>query len=287
MPSKKKEYKGKNIDEAIAAACADLKASQEELDIEVVSAGSAGIFGLCKKKAAIQACRKVLCHAKPDTNLQEEGRSASQPRRHTKSNKDQSRPKSSPKREVTFPKPEGDTSRPPSPATLNEIKELLGTILRLMDLPSEVSISASGNKVTAHIIAENNAPEIIGRDGSTLDALQYLLRKIITQRFPEKINLNLDAGTYREDREKELAALALEMANKVKATGKSQIISALNPAERRIVHVTLQDDASIRSSSIGEGLFKKVKISLPGQSRKRPSSHGRGRSLAAEDSSAS
>jgi len=287
MPTQKKEYKGKNIDEAIAAACTDLKASQEELDIEVVSAGSAGIFGLCKKKAVIQATRKGHSHVRLEADLQEEVMPVGKARRQTRSPKDQARPRSNPKREVAFPKPEGETSRPPSDETLQEIKELLETLLRLMGLPAEVSISASGNKVTAHIIAESHAPEIIGRDGSTLDALQYLLRKIVTQKIPEKINLNLDAGTYREDREKELEALALEMARKVKETGKSQIISALNPAERRIVHVTLQDDAGIRSSSIGEGLFKKVKISLPGQGRRRSSSHGRGRSLSADDSSAS
>ena len=50
MTSNKQEYKGKNIDEAISAACADFKASQDELDIEVVTVGSAGIFGICKKK---------------------------------------------------------------------------------------------------------------------------------------------------------------------------------------------------------------------------------------------
>jgi len=287
MPTKKKEYKGKDIDEAIVAACTDMKASQDELEIEVVSPGSAGIFGLCKKKAIILAARIGHNHARPNALLQEERPPLEKTRHHAKVNKDQARPKSSHKRDSSNSKTEGTTALPPSPATLNEIKELLATLLRLMDIPAEVSMSASGNKVTAHIIAENNAPEIIGRDGSTLDALQYLLRKIVTQKFPEKINLNLDAGTYREDRQKELEALALEMANKVKETGKSQVISALNPAERRIVHVTLQDDSGIRSSSIGEGLFKKVKISLPGQGRKRSSSHGRSKSLSADDSASS
>ena len=287
MPTNKKEYKGKNIDEAIAAACADLKTSQEELEIEVVSAGSAGIFGLCKKKAVIVACRKGHSHARSDAHRHEDGTSAEH-RHHPKSDRNHVKPKRSPRREFGSSKPEVDSSLPPSAEVLNEIKELLATILGLMGLAADISMSATGNKVTAHIIAENNAPEIIGRDGSTIDALQYLLRKIVTQKFPEKINLNLDAGTYREDRRQELESLALEMANKVKETGKSQIISALNPAERRIVHVTLQDDTNIRSSSIGEGLFKKVRISLPGQERKRSSRRsGRGRSGSAEESSVS
>lgn len=288
MPTPRKEYKGKNIDEAIAAACADLKTSQAELEIEVVSTGSAGIFGICKKKAVILASRKGRSPARSNPQRHDEALPVENHRHHAKSNKEQSRPKRSPRREAAPSRPEGESALPPAAEVLQEIKELLATLLRLMDLPAEITMSAAGNKVTAHISAENNAAEIIGRDGSTLDALQYLLRKIVTQKFPEKINLNLDAGTYREDRRQELEALALEMANKVKETGKSQIISALNPAERRIVHVTLQDDTDIRSASIGEGLFKKVRISLPGQERKRTSRRsGRGRSVSEEGSAAS
>ena len=283
MTSNKQEYKGKNIDEAISAACADFKASQDELDIEVVTVGSAGIFGICKKKAVILVTRKrdshqLTCEPTPPG----EGLPGGKTRHHIKANREQSRTKSTINRDNGPSKSEGG-GNPLSAETLQEIKELLVTLLDLMGFPSEISISATGNKVTAHIIDAKNAQEIIGRDGSTLDALQYLLRKIITQKFPEKINLTLDVGTYREDRQKELEALAIEMANKVKSTGKSQIISALNPAERRIVHVTLQDDPGIRSSSLGEGLFKKVKISLPGQGRKRSNSHERRSSSGSEN----
>ncbi len=278
MPTTKKEYKGKNIDEAIALACTDLKTNREELDIEVIDAGSAGIFGLCKKKAVILVSRNKASQGRPGPSPQEKGLPAASPRHHVKPKKDQPRPKNSPKREAVSQRPEEVPVKPPSPEVLAEIKELIETLLRLMDVPSTVTMSAKDNKVFAHIISENSADDIIGRDGSTLDAIQYLLRKIVTQKFPDRINLNLDAGNYREDRQKELEALALEMAKKVKETGKSQLISALNPAERRIVHVTLQDDTGIRSSSIGEGLFKKVRIYLPGQGRKKTSSRPRSKS---------
>ncbi len=282
MSTKKLEYRGSSVEAAIAAACADLKANRDELEIEVVSAGSAGIFGLCKKKAVILASAKASKAAKPEPGTPEERIPAGKARHHAKSGKDQARPRTSPKRAPLAP-PDDTPSTPPAPEVLDQIKEMLQTLLQLMDLPATVSMSAKGNKVSAHIIAENNDAEIIGRDGSTLDAIQYLLRKIVSQKFPEKIVLSLDAGNYREDRQKELEELALEMAKKVKETGKSQLISALNPAERRIVHVTLQDDSTIRSSSIGEGLFKKVRIYLPGQGRKKSSSRGRGRASEPEE----
>lgn len=278
MPIFQQEYQGKNIEEAIAHACADLQTSQDTLNIEVISAGSAGIFGLCKKKAVILVSRK----ANSQSVVEQEGspKNSLPPapaRHHTKPGRDRVFPKATPRREqVSTKTEEALEAKPPSPEIQNEIIALIENLLRLIGFTAEVSLSVKGSKVIAHIVTGTSADEIIGRDGSTLDALQYLLRKVITQKFTDKIVLDIDAGNYREDRQKELEELAREMAAKVKETGKSQIISALNPAERRIVHVTLQDDTDIRSSSIGEGLFKKVRIYLPGQGRSKSGSRSRG-----------
>jgi spoIIIJ-associated protein len=164
---------------------------------------------------------------------------------------------------------------------LDQIAELTKTMLQHMGIQAEVTITVDGHKVAVHILGGEDHEAIVGRDGSTLDAMQYLLRKIVGQKFPEKISLSLDAGTYRQQRQTELEQLALELAQKVKDTGKSQVISALNPAERRLVHVALQDDTSIRSASIGDGLFKKVRIYLPGKGRRR-SGRGGGESSGQE-----
>jgi spoIIIJ-associated protein len=67
----------------------------------------------------------------------------------------------------------------------------------------------------------------------------------------------------------ELQARAVRLAQEVKETGKTRTIPAINPAERRMVHMALQDDTEIRSRSVGEGLFKKVLIYLPGKGRRR------------------
>ena len=67
----------------------------------------------------------------------------------------------------------------------------------------------------------------------------------------------------------ELQERAVRLAQEVKETGKTRTIPAINPAERRMVHMALQDDTDIRSRSVGEGLFKKVLIYLPGKGRRR------------------
>ena len=89
--------------------------------------------------------------------------------------------------------------------------------------------------------------------------------------------MTIDVGNYREKRFQELKERAVEYAAKVKEDGKTQVISSLNPSERRVVHVALQDDPDIRSRSVGEGLFKKVLIYKPGKGRKS-NNRKRGRS---------
>ncbi|MBU3936593.1 MAG: single-stranded DNA-binding protein, partial [Proteobacteria bacterium] len=110
---------------------------------------------------------------------------------------------------------------------------------------------------------------LVGPEGQTLDGLQYVMRKIITRKFPQKVLFSLDAAGFRENRMGELQERAVRLAKEVKETGKTRTIPAINPAERRMVHMALQDDTEIRSRSVGEGLFKKVLIYLPGKGRRR------------------
>lgn len=308
MASNKQEFKGKNIDEAIALACQDFEANQNELDIEVLTTGSTGIFGLGRKKAVILASRKVSADevaADADSSVKEKrhhGRNPNDSTRADSETLDKAAGRAKPRRQEARKKDSHDRSpgrstsvklgssrqdrasaavrfddlpsHPPTQEVLAEIKDLTETVLRLMGLEAKVTMSVDGHKVAVHILGGDNHEVIVGREGSTLDAMQYLLRKIVSQKIPEKISLSLDAGTYRQDRQNELEQLALELAQKVKETGKSQMISALNPAERRMVHVILQEDTAIRSASIGEGLFKKVRIYLPGKGRKKSGRSG-------------
>jgi spoIIIJ-associated protein len=96
-----------------------------------------------------------------------------------------------------------------------------------------------------------------------------LLRKIIVKKYSEKAIISLDAGNFRADRTEELNQLGQELASEVKKSGKTRSIPSLNPSERRVVHLALQDDKDVRSRSVGEGLFKKVLIYRPGSKSKK------------------
>jgi len=299
--AKGKDFYGTDISEVIEQACKDLGASREDLDIEVLETGSAGIFGLCKKKAHIRVQRKIIGSVVQPTasNL-----SSSQPvekyivesSASSASKVDEelsgvalseglavSIVKSSEKgdsvddeQEIEPEEFEEETPlEPPSAENLAAIQADLHQLLTLMGLPSEVQVVFEQNTVQCNISGRHEA-HIVGAEGRTLDSLQYLLRKMVSRHLPDRIMLALNAGDFRERRTEELKVRAVELAAQVKEDGKTQAIAALNPSERRVVHMALQEDKEVRSRSVGEGLFKKVLIYKPGKNRRPVSRKRRG-----------
>ncbi|MCP4339995.1 MAG: RNA-binding protein [Desulfobulbaceae bacterium] len=166
---------------------------------------------------------------------------------------------------------EADQAPPELPAeqVLTEIQGDISSMLDLMGFPSTVTVTLKKYTVACHI-SDEYEEELVGKEGRTLDSLQYLVRKITSRRLPERIMLSLDVGMYRERRAEELEELALKLASQVREEGKTQAIPALNPSERRVVHMVLQEDKTIRSRSVGAGLFKKVLIYKPGKKKSYP-----------------
>lgn len=163
----------------------------------------------------------------------------------------------------------------PSPEVIDYLKMDLHRLLELMGFPSEIDVSEKNNKIFLQISSDFN-DKLTSKDGQLLDSLQYLLRKMISAKFPQKVLFSIDADNFRETRRTTLIEQAKKLAVEAKETGKTKTIPPLNPAERRIVHMALQDDTTIRSRSVGDGLFKKILIYLPGKEKKRPSRRRRG-----------
>lgn len=272
---KNKEYTGSDVTEAINQACRELGVSQDALQIEVLAAGSSGIFGLIgRKKAVISvALKQAGRDEKSAGRVIGEGARPARPRRNER--RDEKKDEKRVGRKV-----EGRRSEPPAPRRVPEkppaeitaeiltaVKTDLEKILELMGLAAQVSVSNEENRIIAKLEG-GNEEEIIGPEGQTLDSLQYLMRKIISRRVEGKVMFSVDVGSYREVRRDDLEEMAVKLAEEVRGNGRTRSIPALNPAERRIVHMKLQDDPTIRSRSVGEGQFKKILIYLPGRGKK-------------------
>jgi spoIIIJ-associated protein len=102
---------------------------------------------------------------------------------------------------------------------------------------------------------------LIGRKGETLDALEYLINKIVHKGAEDKKRIVLDTENYRSRREESLVNLAHRLADKAKKMGRPVTISPMNAHDRRIIHLALQDDKILRTRSTGTGLYRKVVIS--------------------------
>jgi spoIIIJ-associated protein len=276
MSSKKKDFYGKEVTDAIKKACDEFGMAQEQLDIEVVETGSMGIFGLIRKKAHIRAALRAIPVVKKNEVVPEIDHSEHlQPPMEEagieeRSNFDEDLHGDADERDEIVcddNAPSAVEAEQVSQENLEIVKAELVQLLKLMGYPSEVHIESSG--ISVHCCITGGFEEALtGQDGKTLDSLQYLLRKIIARKISDRLRLSIDIGDFRERRQQELAEKAVELARMVKEDGKTQIIAALNPSERRVVHMTLQEDKEIRSRSVGEGLFKKILIYKPGKGKK-------------------
>jgi spoIIIJ-associated protein len=101
---------------------------------------------------------------------------------------------------------------------------------------------------------------LIGRRGQTLSSLQYLLNLMVSKQTSKKVAFGVDVDGYRRRREETLVSLANRTASRVRGTGRSVTLEPMPPNERRIIHITLQDDPNVMTVSIGEGEGRKVAI---------------------------
>lgn len=99
------------------------------------------------------------------------------------------------------------------------------------------------------------------RKGQVLDAFQLYLKRVVQHHFPdERTNLSVDCGGFREETEAALIERAESLKQIAIDQGKSVYYRALPPKERKIVHQYLAKDPRVKSRSLGDGLYKKIKI---------------------------
>jgi spoIIIJ-associated protein len=113
-------------------------------------------------------------------------------------------------------------------------------------------------------IKTSNPGVLIGRHGHTLDALQYIVNIIANKETeePERRKIIVDIEGYKERREDIVSKYAHEKAEIVKKTGKKIALCYMNPVERRIVHLVLQEEPLLSTYSEGTEPFRRVIIAL-------------------------
>lgn len=97
-------------------------------------------------------------------------------------------------------------------------------------------------------------------DGELINAIEHLLPRMIRSLSGETVPVRVDCDNFHEIREERLRSLAQRVAEEVRRRDRPRVLEPMNPADRRIIHVTLADDPGVVTESEGDGYFKRVTI---------------------------
>ena len=241
------EAEGNTIDEAIENALKILGAERDKVTVDILMEGKRGILGIGAKKARVRASlRKAL--------LVEE---AEQPGERS-------------------PAEEKKISRDEIAAAGQKGKQVLAEILRLMGI--NATIEMKPGEIEEEIMLDiqgDSGGLLIGHRGQTLEALQYLLTRIISERQGrEGPQLIVDTENYSERRRKSLEDLALRLGEKAKRQRKTVTVDALSAADRHVIHRALQDDPWVTTKSLGRGAYRLLLIIPEGDRKKKDEEKG-------------
>ncbi len=101
---------------------------------------------------------------------------------------------------------------------------------------------------------------LIGRHGRTLESLQILINRMVNKRLAKPLRVVLDIDDYRKRRADTLTKMAVRIGEKAKSKGHPLSIGPFDAHDRRLIHIALKEDPSLRTESLGEGKLKKVTI---------------------------
>lgn len=159
-----------------------------------------------------------------------------------------------------------------------EAAALLQDIIAKMDITAKVTFARAEDGTARLNVESEDGAILIGRKGRNLNAMQYLINRIVSRgdTAENTERLVVDVEGYVGRRRTALEDIARNFARRAKETGRNMRLKPMSPQDRRIIHLTLQDDPDVRTFSLGESLYRSVVIS-PKNARSERSRGPRGR----------
>lgn len=138
-------------------------------------------------------------------------------------------------------------------------RSLVDGLLKHMGVRAQVTVRTGTDPMTLDI-SGRDLGALIGWRGETLRALQSVTNVMVGRHLPEGERVIVDVERYRQRREHTVREIALRAARQVKMTGDAITLDAMQAFERRAIHLALQDDPDVGSSSIGEEPDRRVVV---------------------------
>jgi spoIIIJ-associated protein len=265
------EFEGKNVDLALEKASKELLKPVGELQYDVISYGSTGIFGFV-------GVRKAKIRVRVDSNgavlgIQAEAQNKA---RDLVAEAFEDVPLRT--SNVAFPEEEEEEEV----AVLADTTDLADDLTDSADNTDLTELAAVGAEALRRVVESiceganieivqrkgrivynvegGNSALLIGKRGQTLEAIQYIIEKIVNRQNSMRVRVLVDVEGYLGARKTNLQKLAAKMAEKAQRLGKPVTIGQMNAYDRRIVHLHLKDNAAVRTQSVGEGYYRKLVI---------------------------
>ena len=275
-------YVAGTVDEAIKNGLTDLGLKEEDVKIEVLEGGSAGIFGLFKKEARVKLSpldSEFKKEDKPKVEEKEVREVKTEVKEEVKEQKQEEKvvvkeEKETPvaekttevQEETVVEKEEVKEQKPKREDYIvknqDKIVSYLQNIVIAMGYPdATVEFSEDGNRhFTLNIKTEENTSLIIGKRGSTLNSLQFLVNNYAKKFSSHFFRIEVDCDDYRESRKKTLEELALNLAKKSKKTGRPVELEPMTSVERKIIHNALTGIKNVETESRGDEPYRYLVI---------------------------
>lgn len=162
------------------------------------------------------------------------------------------------------------TPREKTPEAISIAQEVLEEMFEMMDVDAEVRLrtnSIAGEELSIDIMGDDSGL-LIGRGGTTLSSLQFMVNFIVSRRLTEWTPVNIDVEGYRQRRYKYLETLAQRLAKRVRTTGKPFTLDPMPANERRVIHMALARNSQVTTESTGVGSERRLSIRPAGRGRR-------------------
>lgn len=291
---------GRSVDEAVEDALKKLKLKKEDVTVEVLQEASKGFLGFGQKDAAVKVSKKEDTEDILKEIFSEEfesEKSKSSKFENKTRNKVKSEPKFSKSEELSNDKPEVteevkvevhevkscDTSKAldeevetEDSENIEEVEanfdiekfteisnEFIDKILKPLEIKYDTDITMDKNVLNVNILGnEKDLGIVIGKRGTTLDSIQYILSLIINKHSDSFVRVIVDSSGYREKRKNTLISLAEKTANRALRTGRPAKLEPMNAHERKIIHEALKDFEGVFTHSEGQEPNRRIVVQI-------------------------
>lgn len=214
------EFDGKDLDDALAAAAETLGYPVSELDYVILEGGRKGVFGL--------GARPVRVRVSNTPSLEVPAVAAT------------TQPASAP------------TARSAPAEALVRIIQYMGYDLTVEETRRDAALDL--------VLDGPDRKRLAAKDGELISALEFVLARMGRRAWPDEPQVRLACRGFRSGKDDEIIELARSAAAEVARSGRPKRLSAMNPYERRVVHVTVREFEGLTTVSEGDGFLKRIRV---------------------------